>query len=355
MDNYKINPAAYTGVTVLPSVIAEQHLKLAGPAQLKVILYAFANAAKALSPEEAADACGLLPEEAADALEYWRANGLLLTEQEPPRTAADTQVAETPAPAPEQPDKPAKVYAEAKPTRLRRDQIAARLGESPEIRFLFTEAQEILSRTIGDADLSSLLLLHDYYGLPVEVILSICKYAQKNGKSNNISYIYTVGMDWSKREIDTIERADEELRLLESIHARWGEFCAATGMRAAKPTASQAKYFGIWLDEWHFPMSVIALAYEEMSKNTAGKVSFNYINKVLANWHMNGVQTPEAVADAQKRFNEKKEQAAAQKGKGYNAKSKPAEEYSQPASYDIDRAEQKAKTSVPKLKKKEKR
>ena len=352
MNGYKINPAAYTGVTVLPSVIVEQHLKLAGPAQLKVILYAFSDPGKPLSPEEAAETCGLPPEEAADALEYWRGKGLLLAEDERPAAA------EEPAPAAEPektPDKPAKIYAEAKPTRLRRDQIAARLGESQEVRFLFTEAQEILSRTIGDADLSSLLLLHDYYGLPVEVILSICKYAQKNGKSNNISYIYTVGMDWSKREIDTIERADEELRLLESVHSRWGEFCEATGMRAGKPTAAQAKYFAVWLDEWHFPMSVIALAFEEMSRNTAGKVSFPYINKVLANWHMHGVQTPEDVADEQKRFNEKKEKAAAERSKGYNAKAKPAEEYAQPASYDIARAEQKARTSVPKLVKKEKR
>ena len=125
-------------------------------------------------------------------------------------------------------------------------------------------------------------------------------------------------------------------------------------MRHGKPTAAQAKFFGVWLDEWHFPMSVIALAYEEMRSNTE-KVSFPYINKVLASWHMNGVKTPEAVAEEQKRFNEKKEQAAAEKAKGYTAKTKPAEQYSQPASYDINRAEQKAKTSVPKLVKKEKR
>ena len=352
MDNYKINPAAYTGVTVLPSVIAEQHLKLAGPAQLKVIICAFADPAKALSPEEAAAQTGLSPEEAADALEYWRVSGLLLTEQEAPQTAAETETAETPAPAPEA---PAKVFTAAKPTRLRRDEIAARIVESPEVSILFTEAQARLGRTIGDGDQSSLLLLHDYYGLPVEVILAICEYARTHGKASNMSYIYSVGMDWSKREIDTIERADEELRHLESIHSRWGEFCATTGLRAGKPTASQAKYIGIWLDEWHFPMSVIALAYEEMSKNTAGKVSFQYINKVLANWHMNGVQTPEAVVDEQKRFNEKKEKAAAERSKGYNAKAKPAEQYDQPASYDLARAEQKAKTSVPKLVKKEKR
>ncbi|MBQ6067073.1 MAG: DnaD domain protein [Clostridia bacterium] len=349
MNGYKINPAAYTGVTVLPSAIVEQHLKLAGLAQLKAVLCAFADPGKPLSPEEAAERCGLSPEEAADALEYWRGKGLLLAEDERPAT-------EEPAPAePEkEPDKPARVYAEAKPTRLRRDQIAARLVESPEVGFLFTEAQARLGRTIGDGDQSSLLLLHDYYGLPVEVILAICEYARTHGKANNMSYIYTVGLDWSKREIDTIERADEELRHLESVHSRWGEFCDATGLRKGKPTAAQAKLFAVWLDEWHFPMSVIALAYEEMSKNTE-KVSFPYINKVLANWHMHGVQTPEAVADEQKRFAEKQEQAAAQKSKGYNAKAKPAEEYAQPASYDIARAEQKAKTSVPKLVKKGKR
>ena len=352
MGTFQVNPAAYAGVTVLPASIAEQHLKLAGPAQLKVILCVYADASHPLTPEETAQRCGLSPEEAADALDYWRGNGLLLAEEDLPRTA---EPAAPEAAAEKAPESPARVFAEAKPTRLRRDQIAARIAEAPEVGFLFTEAQARLGRTIGDGDQSSLLLLHDYYGLPVEVILAICEYARTHGKANNMSYIYTVGLDWSKREIDTLERADEELRHLESVHSRWGEFCEATGMRHGKPTAAQAKYFGVWLDEWHFPMSVIALAYEEMSKNTAGKISFPYINKVLANWHMKGVQTPEAVADEQKRFAEKQEQAAAQKAKGYNGKAKPAEQYSQPASYDIDRAEQKAKTSVPKLVKKEKR
>ena len=350
MKEYQVNPAAYGGVTVLPSEIVEKHLKLAGLAQLKVILCAFASAGKPITAEEAAETAGIAPEDAADALDYWKDKGLLLERGEPaplaPEEAARPEAAEA---------APAKVFAQVKPTRLRRDEIARRTVESPEVGFLFTEAQARLGRTIGDGDQSSLLLLHDYYGLPVEVILAICEYAKTHGKANNMNYIYTVGMDWSKREIDNLERADEELRLLESIHARWGEFCQATGMRAAKPTAAQAKLFGVWIDEWHFPMSVIALAFEEMSKNTAGKISFPYINKVLANWHMHGVQTPEAVSEEQKRFNEKKEQAAAEKSKGYNARTKPAETYSQPASYDIDLAEQKAKTSVPKLVKKEKR
>lgn len=352
MKEYQVNPAAYGGVTVLPSEIVEKHLKLAGLAQLKVILCAYAAAGKPVTAEEAAQTAGIAPEDAADALDYWKEKGLLLERGEPAALSPETETAPT---AQQQPTAPAKAFTQLKPTRLRRDEIAARIVESPEVGFLFTEAQTRLGRTIGDGDQSSLLLLHDYYGLPVEVILAICEYAKTHGKANNMSYIYTVGMDWSKREIDTIERADEELRHLESIHSRWGEFCAATGMRASKPTAAQAKLFGVWIDEWHFPMSVIALAYEEMSKNTAGKISFQYINKVLANWHMHGVQTPEAVAEEQKRFNEKKEQAAAEKSKGYNARTKPAETYSQPASYDIDLAEQKAKTSVPKLVKKEKR
>ena len=42
-----------------------------------------------------------------------------------------------------------------------------------------------LGRTIGTGDQSSLILLHDYYGLPIEVILCICEYAGTKGKSAN--------------------------------------------------------------------------------------------------------------------------------------------------------------------------
>lgn len=346
----RISPSVYTGVTVLPSVIAEKHLIMAGEAQLKAIIYIFNSPAVPISAAEVAAGCGLKESEAADALEYWISCGVL--------TDAAGENAVVPAAVEKPEEKPAqkeeKKVIDAKPTRYSRDMIIARINESPEIATLFYEAQLKLGRTIGTGDQSSLLLLMDYYGLPLEIILTICEYAKTHGKSNNINYIYTIGVDWSKREIDTIERADEELKQIERATSAWKEFCALTGVKHELPTVSQTDHLRIWLNEWHFPMNVIVLAYEENVKNT-GKMSFPYINKVLANWHKKGIQTPEDVAKEQTEFREKKEKKAAEKtSNSYNTDIKPKDTGSN-ASYDLERAANKAKTQVPTLKKREKR
>lgn len=347
----RISPSIYTGVTVLPSVIAEKHLIMAGLSQLKTIIHIFNSPSAEINAADIAAACGMKEGEVSDALEYWISCGIL-TDKVDEKTADAVQPEEsekTPEPLKEE-----KKVIDAKPTRYSRDMIIARVSESKEAATLLYEAQMRLGRTIGTADQSSLLLLLDYYGLPLEVILTVCEYAKSCGKSNNMNYIYTIGVDWSKREIDTIERADEELKQIEQANGAWNEFCAVTGVKASRPTVVQTENLRVWLQEWHFPMNVIVLAYEENIKNT-GKLSFAYMNKVLGNWHKKGIQTPADVEKERADFRDKQEKAAAERSsKGYNSGTKPKDTGGN-TSYDIDRATNKAKTQVPTLKKREKR
>ena len=101
---------------------------------------------------------------------------------------------------------------------------------------------------------------------------------------------------------------------------------------------------------------MLALAYEETLKNT-GKASFPYMHKILSAWRSEGINTPEKAAEREKRFREESLAAAAKKrpaGKPAAGAPAPSADEGAP-SYDIDRAEQRMNTTVPKLKKKEKR
>ena len=356
---YKVSPSSFAGIFVLPAEIADKHLKMTSGDFLKVILYACRHADTLISAEDAAKETGLSPADAADALEYWCANGVLTNcesvAEEAVKPAADG-LNEDAQNAPAQEKAPEKSFAKAKPGRLSYQQICARIEESSIVRELFREAQEKLGRTIGTADQSVLLNLHDFYGLPIEIILAICEYANTHGKSNNINYIFTVGADWSSREIDTIEAADEEFRRLEQINAMWPEFCKMTGIKTGRPTSAQQKYLNIWTDEWKFSLNMINAAFEEMSRHTES-VSFPYMNKILAEWHSAGIKTPEEAAERQKRFELEKEQKAlkkASKTSPYGVRNNNTEP-DRPASYDIEKATELMNTTVPKYKKKEKR
>lgn len=350
---YKINPTKYTGVTVIPSEIVRNHLKLSSANQLKVILYAYSKADTVFSDEEIAAATGIKKEEVADALFYWKEQGFLLPENDSPVITAaaveeNTEEKTVSLPAEE---KTGKVPVN-NPSKLNYTEICTRIAESESVRILLNEAQMRLGRTIGTGDQSSLILLHDYYGLPVEVILVICGYAATRDKASNMNYIYKIGVDWSTREIDTLERADEELKVIEKVNSVWSAFAAQVKLRSSHPTTAQEKLFSQWTNEWGFSVPMLVLAYEEMIENTE-KPSFQYMHKILTNWHKNNIRTPDDAAAEKIRFRKEQDEKLLKKQNKGKPQDKAVLTPDPNASYDILRAEQRAKQQVPKLKKRE--
>lgn len=359
---YKINPAKYSGVTVIPSDIIENHLILSSARYLKVILYAYSRAGDVFDEKMISDGTGVPVDEVKDALVYWKARGhILFSEEEAVFKTAETNKEKKTAASPVKTEEAAESIAEIPkkdkassntPPKLKYDEICKRIGESEDIRILLNEAQLKLGRTIGTGDQSSLILLHDYYGLPIEVILSICEYAGSKGKSANMNYIYKVGTDWSQREIDTIEAADMELKRLERVNSVWGSFAAEIKLTGVYPTSSQEKYIRQWSEEWHFPLNMLVLAYEEMMLYK-DKFNFSYIHKILSDWHKKGIDTPEKVSAQKEKYRKEQDEKALKKS-GI-IRSTPENITPDPtASYDILRAEERAK-KVPTLKKREKR
>lgn len=404
---YYISPNSFAGVFAVPSALADTALKTVSGSFLKVILCIFRRCYEPITPEEISKHTGVPVGEVGDALIYWTQKGLLsekapveevsnavsngLPDENPTgdtdgnqnRSAAD-DISFTEENAKNIPEKtggasvsvntgvsadgsegtaakadtkPRKTTA--MPGRLSYEIICKRINESENVRTLFSQAQTRLGRTIGTGDQSSLLLLHDYFGLPVEVILALCEYASVSGKGGNMNYIYTLGVDWSKREIDTLEEADEEFKRIQAIDKNWAPFCKITGIKKKKPTAKQSEFLSVWIDRFHFTMEMLSCAYDEMSKHT-DEMSFPYMNKILTQWYNAGVDTPEKVRLHEEEFTENMVKAAAERAKkkkdaaktpgGNNSASSGT-----PASYDIEKAQQKAKASVPTLKKKEKR
>lgn len=353
---FKINPAKFTGVTVMPSEIAENHLILSSASQLKVIIYAFSKSGSLFDADTVSKGTGISVEEVNDALSYWKDLGFILFEDENAEFST-VKKEEKPVSAvssitlSDASSKRKEAVPHNNPVRLNYSEICTRIGESEEIRILLNEAQMKLGRTIGTGDQSSLILLHDYYGLPIEVILCICEYAGTKGKSANMNYIYKIGADWSSREIDTLEAADEELKNIEKSNSLWAEFCHSAGISNITPTTAQEKYISQWVNEWNFSLQMLTAAYEETITNTA-KFSISYMHKVLSAWHKKGIDTPEKAAEEKTRFIREKEQAALERSTGKKKKN-PEPTPDPNASYDIRRAEERARTSVPKVKKRE--
>ncbi len=316
---FSINPKVMFGLSFsVPAEVTDKHLKLAGAAQIKVLLWLLRHAAEEPSMEQLCKALNMKRADAADAMQYWVECGIVLAdgkmaepEEQPQYAAAAKQETTT------------ETVPEITYTRPTAEQILIRTKESAEICFMFNEAQKKLGRTIGYDGQSTLLMIHDSYGLPVEVLLMLIEYCVSINK-NSLAYISKAAKTWSEKEIDSIEKADEQIQLLRRCDGTWKKLCELTGISTPRPTASQSSFLSHWTNELKFDIDMIYLAYEEMANHT-DKISFPYMNKVLQNWYDAGIKS---AADVE----ESKQQRTAEKQKP--AKNKKADGYE--ASYDID-------------------
>lgn len=314
---YSLNPQIMFGLSfAVPAEVADKHLKLAGAVQLKALLWLLRHAAEKPTSQDIAKALNIHHADACDAMQYWIESGIVCADGQAPEKQ------EVPFYAVKAAEKPAVTVEPNIITKPTAEQIARRTAESEEIRFMMNAAQEKLGRTIGYDSQATLLMICDSYGLPVEVLLMLIDYCVSINKSA-IGYIAKAAKSWSEREIDSIEKADEQIRILRRCEGLWKKLCEMTGISTPRPTSAQSAYLRQWSNDMGFDIEMIYLAYEEMANHT-DKISFPYMNKVLANWHEAGIKTPEQLDESKRQTKESKKSVRKKKSEGYEA------------SYDID-------------------
>ena len=298
--SYTVDPRAWSAVFPVPSDVVDKHIRLAGAAQLKVLLWLLRNVSQSPDSEAIANGLKLDRSEVEDALQFWIDAGIVMSDGSFAKPSEDLVQNRSQSQAQMQPQKKSSAASQPKKelTFIKPNvkQIIDRTNEDDEIRFMFQESQRIMSKTIGHDGQSTLLMLHDSFGLPVEVILMLVGYCVSIGKSSFV-YISKVGRDWGEKEIDSIEKADEQITHLRSCGEMWNELRRLAGIATPQPTNTQMKYLDCWKNELKFDVEMIFLAYEEMANNCA-KISFPYIDRVLKNWSRDGIKTPDDVENA---------------------------------------------------------
>ena len=270
---YTINPSVFGNTFAVPSVVADNFLKLATTEQLKVLLYFMRNLADGIDVKKIAAALSLPESEVDDALLFWSQSGILNSEQ-PKETENKTIVINTALPS--------------------RADVIKRGLEDENLMFLLREAQLKFGRNLKQNETQLLVSLYDDYGMKVSVILLLLGYAAREGKCN-LSFVKKTATFWLSQGIETVEDADRLIADTAKQNLAWSIVQKTFGIETRKPSAKELEYSNLWINEWKISADLLKAAYDACVDSKA-KLSMSYIAKILENWHKSGIATPEDVA-----------------------------------------------------------
>ncbi len=342
---YTVNLGCWGSIFAVPTDVVDKYLKIAGSAQLKVLLYILRHSGEQFDIDTISSQLNMDAFDVKDCIEFWSSfnviavNNNVITPAEqtantaninikntaptqpspqsftPPaqpvpqpvrssaRMPSDAQTAAPSAPAaapvneqPEpkkkpEPEKPSDTVM-ARPLRPDPVYVAKRISEDKEIEALLNEAQYILGRPVSPNENAGMIMMHDNDGLPCEVILMLLTYGASNQKG--MRQIEAMGAAWAREGILTLEQADEKIRELEESKEAYRKVQSILGLEFRKPSQKEEENYTRWLNEWKFSDDMIKEAYD-ICVNSKGKYIPNYVNTILQRWNQNGIRTVEQV------------------------------------------------------------
>ena len=315
----KINLGAWSSVFAVPSKIVDEGLKFSDGVKLKVLLYVLRNADRELDLQTISKATGVNVTDIPEALDYWVNLEVLqknqggfspaAAEELPIQNNSDVEIKE-PAPAVEQAvqqpvpsvQEPQQRYTVMKPQKPDYVFTAQRLAVDEELKFLVGEAQNALGKVLSNSDVATLLMLKDTCGLPLDVILMLIQYAISINKGN-MRTIEKLGISWADDGVNSVEAADNKIRLASQRTKCYSIVSSAFGLQnAGSPSKKQLDYCSTWVSEWKFSPEMLREAYERCV-DAKGEMKFNYIDGILKRWQREGIKSMsdlEASEDAKK-------------------------------------------------------
>lgn len=291
--SYMLPLGSWRSVFAVPSEVVDKHLRLAGAAQLKVLLFLLRHSDCLIECETLADSIGLSVEDTKDAVSYWVQCGLLCEDfgtLSPAGTAAPQS--QYTKPTPSEPVKTEESPAAAKPAKKEKirysfAECAEIIANNEPIAQMLPVIEGILGKQLNHTEISMFVTVISWYGLSPDCLAMLVSYCKSIGKAT-VSYIEATARGWADDEILTLEKAEEKIAKLTKSRSAWNTIRTAFDIPERKPTATEEACSLRWLYEWGYGTDVIKIAYEKCI-NAKGKLNFSYINGILKSWYERGL------------------------------------------------------------------
>lgn len=277
MHDLKINMGLWQSSFALPDIIRTQYIYESSGLQLKVLMLL---TEADIDIRKAADRLDVAPVDIEQAIAFWESKGIF--------TVGSQEVA-----------KENTISAAVNESKMQLSfaipimgsgEAAKRMQESGELKFLLDTIQNCFGRLLTANEQSQIISICDYTGLTADIMLMLVEYAQSIGKGN-LAYIKRVALDWNESGIDSHEKAEEQIQMLQHRSKAESVVRNAFGI-SGRSLAQKEKELAVrWVQAMGFDEKMLKLAYDRCALAT-GKLSFSYIDKILEGWNARGITTP---------------------------------------------------------------
>lgn len=165
------------------------------------------------------------------------------------------------------------------------------LMQNEDVQQILFIAEQYLGKTLSPIETDKLIYFYDQLKMSVDLIDYLIEYCVGRGH-RSIRYIETVALSWKDDGIDTVEKAKKSSF---SGRKEYFSILRALGIQGRSPVESEIRFMDKWLDEYHFPLSLI---YEACNRTIiqTGQPSFPYTDKILSDWNSSGASSLDDIA-----------------------------------------------------------
>ncbi|MDD6207165.1 MAG: DnaD domain protein [Clostridiales bacterium] len=286
--------------TIVPNQFIDQYMADANGEYVKVFLYllrCMGQNTESITVSSIADQLNVMEGDVLRAFSYWEKQNILTLSRDASGTLTGLQLSLPSQDTSSQDTSPVRSYT---------DVNLSEVTITDEISELIMTLEMYMGRMMKPADTQLICFLYDDLGFSTELIEHLFDYCiSKNKKSP--SYIEAVALAWAKDGIDTVEKADASIAQYNTAYQTVSKAFALN--RAVAP--AEQKFIDKWVSVWGFSETMLKEACSRALLHT-GKPDFKYTDRILENWHKEGVTTLEAVKSADQSYNKKQAAAAKQ-------------------------------------------
>ncbi len=278
-----------------------KYLPQANPTHVMVYIYALGLCYSNKPSDNAsiAEALDILESDVIKAWKYWVKTGLialgedgtvtfLSTHGEPEGEKVAPKVQTKEAPKTEQPAKPHRDI----PMR----EVTVKMETEKSFSDMIRMAQLIWGKPLIQSDIKALYSFCEWYSFSYEVLLMLIEYCAAEEKTRNIKYMEAVAESWANDGITTVTLAEKVIKRKEKERSMLKKCSQIFGLGRAF-SEREVEYISEWTNSLGMSEAMIKEAYARTTLNT-GKLSFQYMNKILVSWSKDGIKTIAALKEA---------------------------------------------------------